>query len=134
MEKATFGQRAVAYIIDIILVSIVSNIISAIIGVVLGDALGARLLASVVISLAVNFIYFGYFWSSKGKSIGMGIMKIQVVAEDGNNLSFLMGGLRGTIGYLISGIVFWLGFLWMLFDEDKRTWHDMVFNTNVIKA
>lgn len=135
MEKATFVQRVIAYLIDVILVSIVTNIISAIIGFVLGDALGAGILALVYpISLAINFVYFGYFWSGKGKTIGMGIMNIQVVAEDGSNPSFVMGGLRGTVGYLISGIVFGLGFLWMLFDDEKRTWHDMVFKTSVVKA
>ena len=40
-----------------------------------------------------------------------------------------MAGLRGTLGYYISSLVFYLGFLWMLFDEQQETWHDKIFGS-----
>lgn len=93
----------------------------------------AILLISVLIAVAIQFSYFGYFWSKKGKTIGMGMMNIRVLTNEGENMSFVMAGFRGTVGYSISGMVFYLGFLWMLFDDNKQTWHDLMFGTQVVK-
>ncbi len=66
-----------------------------------------------------HFLYFGYFWSQRKRSIGMGVMSIRVVQLDGHSLSFLMAGLRGSLGYFLSGLIFGLGYLW--FFVDKKT-------------
>ncbi len=38
------------------------------------------------------------------------------------------------IGYFVSSIVIWLGFLWILFDANKQGWHDKIAGTYVVKA
>jgi uncharacterized RDD family membrane protein YckC len=38
------------------------------------------------------------------------------------------------IGYFISGIVIWVGFLWILFDANKQGRHDKIAGTYVVKA
>jgi uncharacterized RDD family membrane protein YckC len=40
--------------------------------------------------LLLPFLYYGYFWSTKAQSIGMGMMKIKVIKKTGENLSFLV--------------------------------------------
>ena len=35
---------------------------------------------------------------------------------------------------LVSGAVLGLGYLWMLWDAEKQTWHDKVAKTYVVKA
>jgi uncharacterized RDD family membrane protein YckC len=82
--------------------------------------------------ILLPFLYFGYFWSTRACSIGMGMMNIRVVGSDDRPLSFLMAGLRGSLGYYISGLVFGLGYLWALIDSEQKTWHDMIFKTRVI--
>jgi uncharacterized RDD family membrane protein YckC len=80
------------------------------------------------------FFYFGYFWSKSGQSIGMKLMNIKVVKTDNSPISFLSAALRGTVGYWISGLILWLGFIWILIDKDKQGWHDKIFNTYVVRS
>jgi len=58
----------------------------------------------------------------------------KVVRQDGGELSFLTAGLRGSLGYWISSLLFNLGFLWAAFDQEKETWHDKIFKTWVVKT
>lgn len=148
MNQATFTQRLIAYITDLIVLFILGSLAGSLFlfipgfwGTVTGTATqpltGIMLvlywLGILFLSIGLPFCYFGYLWSQKGQSIGMGMMKIYVVRKaDGKNPSFLMAGLRGTIGYYLSSLVFYLGFLWMLFDPQKETWHDKLFSTQVV--
>ena len=62
------------------------------------------------------------------------MMGLKVVrAADGGPVSFGTGIVR-LIGYLISGIVLDLGFLWILVDGKRQGWHDKIANTVVIAA
>lgn len=88
----------------------------------------------VIVILVIQFLYFGYFWSTSGQSLGMKLLDMKVVRQDGGELSFLTAGLRGSLGYWISSLVFNLGFLWAAFDQEKETWHDKIFKTWVVKT
>jgi len=37
-------------------------------------------------------------------------------------------------GQYISAWIFYLGYLWMLWDKDKQTWHDKMVNSIVIRT
>jgi len=37
------------------------------------------------------------------------------------------------VGYLISALIFYLGFIWIAFDRKKQGWHDKIAGTCVIK-
>jgi uncharacterized RDD family membrane protein YckC len=82
-----------------------------------------------------QFLYFGYFWSTSGQSIGMKLLNIKVIRQgEGELLSFFGAAFRGTLGYAISGLVFGLGFIWAAFDGNKETWHDKIFDTWVVES
>ena len=101
----------------------------------LGLLAGTAMLVLLVIILALQFFYFGYMWSKSGQSIGMKMVGVRVVRRhDGDRLSFLRAGLRGTLGYYISGLVFSLGYIWAIFDPNKEAWHDKLFDTWVVKV
>jgi uncharacterized RDD family membrane protein YckC len=38
------------------------------------------------------------------------------------------------LGSFVSGWVFYLGYLWMLWDSEKQTWHDKMVSSVVIRA
>lgn len=78
--------------------------------------------------------YFVFcWWYFQGRTLGNKIMKIRVVRTDGSALSFKYAFLR-YLGFLLSGVVFFLGFAWMLWDKKKQGWHDKVAKTIVIKT
>jgi uncharacterized RDD family membrane protein YckC len=61
------------------------------------------------------------------------MMRIRVVHETEKPLSDIDAMIRG-VGYYVSGFFMGLGYIWALFDEEKRTWHDMLAKTLVVKA
>ncbi|WP_310414366.1 RDD family protein [Chamaesiphon sp. OTE_8_metabat_110] len=142
MNNASFFQRFAAWLIDRVILSILYFLGSLAVGVVSAVYTSSRidvpnLLLSagvgvfMLVSILGDFLYFGYFWSRRERSIGMGIMNIRVVKTDGHPLSFIIAGLRGSVGYYVSGLCFGLGYIWFFVDKQHATWHDKIFNTVV---
>ena len=146
MEKAGFLGRFVAWLLDGFFMGILALFTALILGGLAGltastessflSFISAGLFALLVIVLLLfQFIYFGYFWSKNGKSLGMRLLSMKVVRQNaGEELSFVRAGLRGTLGYWLSGLIFSLGYLWALVDQDRETWHDKIFDTWVVKG
>ena len=147
MEKAGWFSRFVAYIIDSIIIGVIGTIIAYVATMAIGGLTvdqnstffsifyGIYMITWLVI-IALSFIYFGYFWSSdSGSSLGMKVVNIKVVRrKEGEGVNFWRAGLRGTFGYWVSGFIFGLGYLWALWDAQKETWHDKIFDTWVVKS
>ena len=143
MKKAGFISRFIAWLLDGLAISIIAGFISGALASIMGISaeynnpavnivLGTTSKILIITLLLLQFLYFGYFLSNGGKSLGMKIMGIRVVGKDGRLLSFLMGGLRCTVGYWISGLIFGLGYIWAAFDSESQAWHDKIFNTYVV--
>ena len=146
MNYAGFFTRFFALLIDQIAMGILAFIVSLIFGGCAGLALTS---ASDIVSILTGgvalitwaalgifqFLYFGYFWSRDGQSVGMKLFNIKVVRQtESESLSFWRAAFRGTLGYYISGLFFGLGFIWAAFDSQKETWHDKLFDTWVVKS
>lgn len=69
--------------------------------------------------------------SEFGGSLGKIITGIEIVSTSGERLSYWKAFFRNYIGYIISGIFFSLGFIWILIDKDHRGWHDLMSDTYV---
>ncbi len=138
MERAGFLVRLVAYIIDAVILAIGDSIIRAItITPATRPGAGGGAAALAVIGFILIFVWtFGYliyFWSTSGQTPGKKIMGLKVVSTDGGKLTAGQAFLR-VIGYLISGIVIYLGFLWIIWDPNKQGWHDKIAGTYVVKV
>lgn len=134
VEFATPGSRLVGYIIDIV-VMIGAVLFFAFLGVILG-AMGFDVLTTIVIlvSVVIPIIYFPYFWKTSGQTPGAKMAGVKVVRDrDGGPLGWGAAILR-LIGYAISGMVFYLGYIWIFVDKRKRGWFDLIAGTVVIKA
>ncbi|MEA2220007.1 MAG: hypothetical protein QOJ35_2633 [Solirubrobacteraceae bacterium] len=118
--RASFGLRLGAYLIDS-LVFVVPYFILLLISPVL------------VILLFFGIIaYFIYFEGGPtGQTIGKRTVGIRVVDfATGGPIGFGRGFLR-YIGRIPSSILL-LGYLWMLWDPEKQTWHDKIATTVVV--
>ncbi len=144
-----FWRRFIAYMIDGFIVSVVIIFLGVVAGVAYisgamsgdGSAIVARMtdpakLASLtawiwVLTFAVNIAYFTYFHGSTGRTPGKRLLGLQVVSVTGESISFGTAFLR-SVGYLVSSLVFCLGYLWVAFDRRKQGWHDKIAGTVVI--
>ena len=71
----------------------------------------------------------------RGQSWGMKATHIRLVgAQDGQPIGFGRALGRQLFGAFISGNVCALGYLWMLWDKRKQTWHDKIVNSVVVKT
>jgi uncharacterized RDD family membrane protein YckC len=121
--RAGFWRRFGAYLIDGILLAIPYVILAMIVEDVLAYAL----------YLALSIAYFGYFEGGEsGQTLGKRALGIRVIDfRAGGPIGFGRGALR-YIGKILSGIPIALGFLWMLWDREKQTWHDKIATTVVV--
>lgn len=86
-----------------------------------------------VIALSIICLYFLFFFTITGQTIGKRVIGLKVVSADGGRISFRQAVLR-LVGYVLSIIPLYFGFLSMLLDERRRTWHDRIAGTEVIYA
>lgn len=80
--------------------------------------------------MLVSMAYYVYFTGSSGQTIGKMIMKIRVVSEGGERVTFIKAWLRWC-GYIISTVFLLLGFVWIVFDPRNQGWHDKLARTRV---
>lgn len=93
VNQASFLQRFVAWLIDQAILSIIYWLAVSTFGLLSGVYTNSGIQApNLILSLGVivfmlaflleHFLYFGYFWSRRERSIGMGLMNIKVVKTD----------------------------------------------------
>lgn len=83
------------------------------------------------VSLGLFYMqYFALFTIFGGATPGMMLRHLQVVSFDGDAPSARQL-LERSLGYLVSGGTFLLGFLWSLWDEDRLTWQDRISRTHL---
>ncbi|TML60510.1 MAG: RDD family protein [Actinobacteria bacterium] len=120
--RASFGRRLVAAIIDGILLGVVGGIFYAI----------SRPLGYAV-QLLITIAYLTYLEGSpSGQTVGKKAMGIRVIDfRTGGSIGYGRAFVR-WIGRYVSAIPCLLGYLWMLWDKEKQTWHDKFANDVVV--
>jgi uncharacterized RDD family membrane protein YckC len=93
-----------------------------------------RIVLPVILPLgvALHLAYFTFFHGTWGQTVGKMIFGLRVVGTDGQPLTF-SGALGRSLGYILSAIPFCLGFIWAGFTSGKRSWHDLLVDTMVIR-
>lgn len=119
---ANFAQRLVAYVVDVILLNVATLVIQL---AVPGGA-------GVIVSLSIFVAYFTLSEGSSGQTLGKRVVGIRVVDFERRTTIDLLRALVRTVGRWISGLVLLLGYLWMLWDRDRQTWHDKLASTAVV--
>ncbi len=136
MERASFGQRFLAFLIDSIILGIIDGCINFI-GVpnwflFAGQPAQEWLsVAIVIIQGLIPTLYFIWAYSTTGQTLGKRALKIRVSSMDGSPLNLGKGILR-SLGYIPSTLVFYIGYLSSIWDIEKQAWHDKLAGTCVV--
>ncbi len=141
--KGGFWIRAMAYLIDTIILEFLSLIL-IVVGMlamsISPSGLAAmdedRIMGLVgpyyLFSTIITILYFTYFHGSIGQTPGKMMCGLKVVRVNGEPLGYGRAFLRWA-GYLPSSLIFGLGFLWIAWDRNKQAWHDKIAGTRVIR-
>jgi uncharacterized RDD family membrane protein YckC len=96
-----------------------------------GQSVHDPLLSSILfISL---YVFFGFFWTKSGQTLGMQVWHIRVQNKDNTTISWNQALLRFLMG-MISWLAFGLGHLWPLFDHEKRSWQCIFSNSELVRT
>lgn len=76
--------------------------------------------------------YHIFFVTKTGATPGKKFLKIKVLQVDQKPVSLGKAILRETIGKILSGLFFSLGYIWAAFDNKKQAWHDKIAKTYVV--
>ena len=77
-----------------------------------------------------TIVYYVFFWTMTGQTLGMILLGLRVVTIEGRRLTIWRSILR-FIGYMIAALPFFLGFVWILVDDRRQGWHDKIAGTYV---
>ncbi|MGH2472616.1 MAG: RDD family protein [Candidatus Limnocylindria bacterium] len=149
LAPAAIATRVIAFIIDLILISIVGFVI----GQLIGDASAVGSVTRAIIYGVLGFLYFGYTWTTSRATPGQRGLGLMTVNEDGSALTWNQAALRwaylfgpsvvqnlffvqigGTLGTLVGLIV--LGYyIYLLYtsatDPKRQGFHDKQTRTMV---
>jgi uncharacterized RDD family membrane protein YckC len=141
-EYGGFWIRVLAYVIDSILVSVVSCPLGFLVGLIgiaaeVDENSPQMALGNIfanVISIVVAWLYFAFMESSSWQAtVGKRLLNLRVTDNDGHRLSF--GRATGRyFGKILSGMICGIGFIMVAFTEKKQGLHDMLANTLVPKG
>jgi uncharacterized RDD family membrane protein YckC len=135
-EYAGPVSRTVAYLMDAFVVAVLCTAVAAaaamitsVMGARLHDATLAVASASVVLLPALLATYFATFWALAGRTPGMAVLGLRVVATRRLRLSWPAALLRALVlAY------FPIGAAWALVDRRRQAVHDKVAGTAVVRA
>ena len=136
-----FGPRLLATLIDGAMISFFGFMLAFVIGMIgmftnmirTGQDTGVLELLILSCVLLFSIVYYVGFWTASGQTMGMTVVGLRVVGTDGERLSTGKALLR-YLGYIISAILFSIGFLWAAFDPKRQGWHDKLAGTLVVYA
>ena len=124
MEYVGFWRMFVAYIIDAVILGAVSGILT----VIMGGQQTATWLGSVI-----GIIYIVGFWTWRGQTLGKMAMGVRIIKTDGSPIGIGRAILR-YIGYFVSTIIIFIGYLMIAWDSNKQGLHDKIAGTYVVKT
>jgi uncharacterized RDD family membrane protein YckC len=134
--EASFKSRALAFALDGVFYNIINQIIMALMGVLIKIGGSTMVMIGTGLGILLTFIVLPYVYyimpmMKNGQTVGKKIMKIKVIHREGSHpLSAWDCVKRDIIGKIISGMVFMLGYIVVLFK--KNAWHDEIAKTKVI--
>jgi uncharacterized RDD family membrane protein YckC len=127
---ASPGQRIVGGLIDFVILFVINGVF----GVILQKTLGV---GGIIVDLIMDVVYFAYFWSERGQSIGMMVFgfKVRDVAT-GQFPTVGAAALRGFIWIIEAFGTFCcligaIGWGWQLLDSRRQAVHDKIAGTIV---
>ena len=84
-----------------------------------------------VVLFTVTSIYNGFCFSRFGGLPGMLICGLRVIRPDGQRVSFLRGAAR-YFANILNVVILFTGYLFIVFDDQKRALHDYICDTRVV--
>ncbi len=133
LHYAGFWIRARAYILDIIFLSLFAFLCGFLLALSIPpDAPEGLRAMSTLLGFVVSILYFTLFIGRYGWTPGKRICRLRVVRSDGSRVGY--GRAMGRyFAYGLSALIFYIGFLMVIWTERKQGLHDKIVDTVVVR-
>ncbi|MEE8457080.1 MAG: RDD family protein [Acidimicrobiia bacterium] len=137
-RTAGFVTRLLAYVVDLAIVAAILSLGGwlAVLVDTIFDRMGLELnidVSTIYVFLIpwIIALYFVMFWALTGRTIGKWFMGLKVIGADGQPPTLWHSMIR-LVGYGLSAIAFWVGYAWVVIDDERQAWHDHMAKTWVV--
>lgn len=83
--------------------------------------------------LLIWYLYLAWCWHKGGMTVGMRAWRVRIEDNLGQNPGWGKATIR-FLASLLSAAALGIGFLWSLGDKRKRTWHDILSGTRLVRS
>jgi uncharacterized RDD family membrane protein YckC len=134
---AGFASRSAAFAVDMVVLTGIFMLVLAAINFAASILTGKTIDFNrsdtwvVVAYLVWGFIYFAHFWGLNGRTAGGALFGLQVLANDGGDVS-ARRAIGRTLAFPLSFLMLGLGFLGILLGDRRRALHDVIAGTVVV--
>ncbi len=137
MEYAGFWIRLGAKFIDWIIMGAVSFVILIPLGLVIGTSSRSSLTYIVPVAIqllnwAIPAAYSTWFVGKYGATPGKMACRLKIVTADNDRVGYARA-LGRHFAEMLSGLILLIGYIMAAFDDQKRTLHDRICDTRVIR-
>ena len=131
--KPGFFRYIAAIFYDLILVIAVILLATAIFHSLNDGSVSVQssLLAFRLYLLSVSFVFYGWFWTHGGQTLGLRAWKLRLVNHKQKDINWKQALIRYLTAY-ISWLFCGLGILWRLWQKDHKTWQDLSSKSDII--
>jgi len=84
-----------------------------------------------VFVVACPFLFYGWFWTHGGQTLGMRAWRLKLLKASGEPMDWRHAIVRVAAAH-VSLFTLGLGYLWMLIDRQRLTWHDRWSDTRLV--
>ena len=134
---AGFASRFGSFVVDLVVLTGIFMLVLAAINFAASVVTGKDIafnrgnLWVVIAYLVWGFIYFAHFWGLNGRTAGEALFGVQVLTDEGGDVSLRRACLR-TLVFPLSFLILGLGFVGILLGEQRRALHDVIAGTVVV--
>lgn len=96
-----------------------------------GEAIGAQNPFFFLYILGVAFVFYGWFWTHGGQTLGMRAWQVYLISGNQTGITWQQAGLRFAVA-IFSWLPLGLGFWWQWLSPDKLSWHDIASGTELV--
>ena len=134
LKYASVLERFVALAIDYGVVFLPLQFILWIIGKTLGSHLSLSHLIAMIVAMNGVFVLYETIFTSNGRmTLGKNLVGIAVVNKDKTAPISIVRAFLRAIGYYVSALLFFGGFVFALVDDRKRALHDFLGGSVVVQ-
>lgn len=95
-----------------------------------GEAIGDSNPFFIAYLWLASFVFYGWFWTHGGQTLGMRAWRIRLVSRRTHNVSWQQAWLRFACA-LPAWLLLGLGIWWQYLGSDKQSWPDRVSGTGL---